>query len=342
MDKKHLFIGLGFAALALFLTFRNVSIQDLAASLQRIDYLYLLPAVVLNYLVFLLRAYRWKFLILSLKETTAARLMGPVCVGFMGNLLPARAGEFIRAYLLAKKESLDFSASFATIFVERIFDMLFLLGFIVWLLLFKSDLFEGIDGFGGYTMMEVLQKLGWISLVMSVGIVAFSYALIHWNEKMMNLINLFLRPLPERFREKILRLIDSFASGLHVLKDFKSVASVVLLSAALWAMITLSNYPIFLAYGWGDLPFSSLVVLMVTICAFITVFPTPGFLGSFQIACVVAMHNIFHVAEAEAASFGMVTWAVSFGFLIFIGTFYILREGLSIKQLTHVQEEMNA
>ena len=311
-------------------------------SLQKIDYVYLLPAVILNYFTFLLRAYRWKFLVLSLKKTTTARLMGPVCVGFMGNLLPARAGEFIRAYLLAKKESLDFSASFATIFVERIFDMLSLLVFIIWLLLFRSDLFEGIDGFGGYTMIEVLQKLGWVSLIVSMGIIVFSYALIHWNERMMGLINFFTRPLPEKFREKIMRLMNSFAGGLHILKDFKSVVRVILLSTALWTVITLSYYPFFLAYGLQDLPFSSVVVLMVTVCAFITVFPTPGFLGSFQIACVVALHNIFHVAEAEAASFGMVAWAVGFGFLILIGTFYILREGLSIKQLAHVQEEMDA
>ena len=43
-------------------------------------------------------------------------------IGFMGNMLPARAGEVILAYLLAKREDITFPASFASIVMERIFD----------------------------------------------------------------------------------------------------------------------------------------------------------------------------------------------------------------------------
>ncbi len=342
MNKKHLYIGLVVTAAALYLTFRNVSFNELMSSLRQIEYLYLLPALFLIFLTFLLRAYRWKFLVFSVKETTTARLMSPLCIGFLGNLLPARAGEFIRAYLLGKKEGISFSVSFATIFVERIFDMLILLAMIVWLLLFKSDLFEGIDGFGGYSMMELLQKFGWFSLILSLSIIAFSYALIHWNEGMTRLIKFIIRPFSEALREKILHLVDSFVSGLHILKDFKSLAIIAVLSLFLWSIICLSYYPIYLAFGFNDLPLSSLVVLLIVVCVFISIFPTPGFLGSFQIGCVVALHNIFHVAEAEAASFGMVSWLVQFGVLASLGTYYALKEGLTIHQLAHVKEEIDA
>lgn len=342
MDKKHLLVGLVITVAALYLTFRNVSLSELIVSLRQIKYFYLIPAMFLIYLTFLLRAYRWKFLVSSVKETTAWRLMPPVCIGFLGNLLPARAGEFIRGYLLGKKEGISISASLATIFVERIFDMLTLLVMIVWLLLFKSNLFEGIEGFGGYSMIELLHKLGWVSLVVSLGIIAFSYSLIHWNEKMMRIILFFLRPLSENLKQKILHLIDSFVSGLHILKDFRSLAIVTALSFAVWAGIVLSYYPIFLAYGFNDLPISSVVVLTVVVCVFITIFPTPGFLGSFQIGCVVALHNIFHIDETISASFGMVSWAANFGFLAVIGTYYIIQEGLSFKQLAHVQEEIES
>jgi len=51
-------------------------------------------------------------------------------IGFAFNgIFPARAGEFARAYVLGKKEKMKFSAAFATVVVERIFDgltMLFL------------------------------------------------------------------------------------------------------------------------------------------------------------------------------------------------------------------------
>ena len=51
-------------------------------------------------------------------EVNTADLISPLMVGFMGNMLPARAGEFIRAYLMGKREQISFSASFATIFIS--------------------------------------------------------------------------------------------------------------------------------------------------------------------------------------------------------------------------------
>lgn len=341
MDKKHLIIGFIVAIAALYLTFRNVALDELLESLKAIKYFYLLPSVVLGFLIFVLRAYRWKFLVHSIKETSARRLMAPLCIGFMGNLLPARAGEFIRAYLLGKKEGISVSASFATIFVERIFDMLTLLAMTVWLLLFRSEVFDGIDGFGGYSMVELLKKFGWFSLALSMGIIVFSYSLVHWNEKMTGMIRVLLSPFSEKFKNKVLHLVDSFSTGLHILKDFKAIAIVSLLSLAVWLASTLAYYPIYLAFGFDELPLTSMVVLTVVVCVLISLFPTPGFLGSFQVGCVVALHNIFHVPEAQAASFGMVTWATQFGALIALGSFYILKEGFSLKQLANAKEEVD-
>lgn len=341
MDKKHLFIGLFIAGAALYLTFRNVALDELILSLKSIEYFYLVPAMGLGALSFVLRAYRWTFLVSSLKKTSTGRLMAPLCVGFMGNLLPARAGELIRAYLLGKKEGISVSASFATIFVERIFDMLSVLAMAVWLLLFQSSIFDGIAGFGGHSMIDLLKKFGWLSLALSLGIIIFSYSLVHWNEKMTAIIKVFLRPFPEKLGNKVLHLVDSFSTGLHILKDFKAIAMISLLSLVLWFVITFSYYPVYLAFGLNDLPPSSLVALTVIVCVFISLFPTPGFLGSFQVGCVVALHNIFHVPEAQAASFGMVTWTVQFGALIALGSFYLLKEGFSLKQLAHVKDEVD-
>jgi len=341
MDKKHLAIGFFIAAVALYLTFRNVSLHELITSFQNIRYGYLLPAVILAGLTYVLRAYRWKFLISALKVTSTSRLMGPLCIGFLGNLLPARAGELIRAYLLGKKEGIGFSASLATIVLERVFDFLTMLAMTLWLVLYKSDLFENIDGFAGFSMMELLRKFGWFAFLLSIGLTAFSYALLHWHDRMIRLITIFVRPFPQKFGEKALHLAASFTSGLHILKDWKSLVIISLLSLVLWALITLANYPMYFACGFHDLPLSSLVVLQVSIAAFITIFPTPGFLGAFQIGCVLALHNIFQVSDADAASFGVVTWVAQFGLVGVLGSYYIVREGISFKQLARVAEEVD-
>ena len=74
----------------------------------------------------LVRAYRWRvFLGTEHRSITLARLFNTLTVGFFGNLvLPARAGEFLRPYMLARAEPVRFSEAFATVVVERVFDLI--------------------------------------------------------------------------------------------------------------------------------------------------------------------------------------------------------------------------
>src|SRR5947199_9729933 len=50
-------------------------------------------------------------------------LIAPQYVGFTGLALLGRPGEFIRPYLIAKKENTTFASQIAIWLVERVFDM---------------------------------------------------------------------------------------------------------------------------------------------------------------------------------------------------------------------------
>jgi uncharacterized protein (TIRG00374 family) len=160
MNKKHLILGLIIVVVFSYLVFKNVSLTDLQNAFKEVEYLYLLPAVLLVALTFLFRAMRWRYLISSIKEVKTLRLFSPLMVGFMGNVLPARAGEFIRAYLLGKKENVSFSASFATIFVERLMDMLIFLLLLVGVLFFSADTFAQGDAGSNHRLMGYMIKFG--------------------------------------------------------------------------------------------------------------------------------------------------------------------------------------
>ena len=78
------------------------------------------------------RTWRWHYLLRPLKRVPLGRLFPIVVIGYMGNnVYPARAGEFIRAYVLKRNEDVSASASFATIVVERIFDGIVMLIFVL-------------------------------------------------------------------------------------------------------------------------------------------------------------------------------------------------------------------
>src|SRR5512147_1775868 len=128
---KKLWIGIGISLFFLFLLFRKIDFNKLLSAFREMDYRYLWPAVLFTFTSYFFRAVRWRFLLIPLKKTRLGNLFPATIIGYMvNNLLPARVGEFVRAFVLAEKEELGKSAVFATLVVDRLFD-----GFTVLLIL---------------------------------------------------------------------------------------------------------------------------------------------------------------------------------------------------------------
>src|SRR5690606_35874307 len=78
------------------------------------------------------RALRWKLLLRPVLRASTTDLAPVVAVGFMANnVLPLRTGELVRSYALSRRYGVRKTAALATIAVERLFDGLTLLGFIL-------------------------------------------------------------------------------------------------------------------------------------------------------------------------------------------------------------------
>ncbi len=341
MKKKHLLIGLLIVALSTYYVFQNVKVSEVIAALKTVHYLYLVPAIFLVALTFLLRAIRWRYLAGSLKQISTARIISPLMIGFMANILPARAGEVIRAYMLAKKEDLSFSASFATIFVERLLDMLCVLAMLLGIIFFSADSFTDGGSPEGARLMNYMIKFGWISFIGSAFILSFSVLLQYKNHWAMKIIDVLTKPLPEKWQTKIRDMVRSFTEGLKILKDIKGFSIALIMSVLVWFAITFTYYPIYMAFGIeAQLPMvSSLIILCLSIAIFISLFPTPAFLGAFQAACVVALHEIFGISKAVAASYGIIAWFVTMGFTITGGLFFVLKDNISFSEISSQGEE---
>ncbi|MBI4377718.1 MAG: flippase-like domain-containing protein, partial [Nitrospinae bacterium] len=334
LKKRHLIITLFITIGAFYYTFKNITIVELLNALSSIHFLSLIPAIFIIILSYLFRAIRWRYLVAPLKSSIkTSNLFSPLMVGFMGNLLPARAGEFIRAYLLGKKEGLSFSSSFATVFVERLFDLLVLMFIMTGLLIFRSDIFLSAGSFRDVAVINILHKFGLITLALSVGIIFFSYLLIHCREKILYIVRFIIKPLPDRFSYNLIEFINSFVEGLNILKDIRSLFFIILFSIIVWACMITTYYPFYVAFQFNGLPYISILVLMVVIGVLITILPTPGFLGSYQAACVIGLHEIYKVTEVDAINFGIITWFIQTGVVFALGLFFIMKENISFKEL---------
>ncbi len=342
MKKNHLLIGVIIIILSSYYAFKNVSIQELRDALTSVHYIYLVPAVLSTALTFVFRAMRWRYLVCSVKNVKTTRLVSPMMVGFMGNILPARAGEFIRAYLLGKREQISFSASFATIFVERLMDMFMFLLLLVGVLFFSADTFSKGDAGGNHRLMGYMIKFGWISFIGCMGIFSFSVLLQYKNEWAIKIVDVCTKPLPHTWREKIFGMVHSFTDGLKILRDWRGFTASILLSVLVWTAGVFFYYPLLLAFGieTGLPVITAVLIINLTVGIFISLFPTPGFLGAFQAACVIALHDIFGISKAVAASFGIIAWLVAMGFIISVGSFFIVKDNLSFSELASSREQI--
>src|SRR5215469_14210871 len=92
-------------------------------SASRVDPWHVAAAIALIYVTYVMRALRWKIFLEPVAKTRTASLIPPTFIGFTGLALLGRPGEFIRPYLIARKEGLSFSSQFGVWTVERIFDV---------------------------------------------------------------------------------------------------------------------------------------------------------------------------------------------------------------------------
>ncbi len=341
MRKKHLAIGIVLIIASLYIAAKDVNLSEMGKALASANYIYIIPALILVVMSFIFRAMRWRYLVRSVKPEVRTRdLFSPLMVGFMANVLPARAGEFIRAYLLSKKEKISFSSSFATIFIERLFDMALVLMLLFTVIFFSADFFPQSDTEKYRELMSYMTKFGYISLGLCMFILLFSLLLHFRNAWAMVIVSFFIRPLPPKLGGKIVNMVHSFTAGLNILNDKRGFIATVILSFLIWGTFISVYYPLYLAFNINTIPvLPSLVILCLTVAIFITLFPTPGFLGAFQLGCVLALNGIFSVSKETALSYGIVAWLITMGSTILIGTIFMLKDHISIGEIAASREK---
>ena len=153
--------GIVISVAALYFAFRNVPLMELFKYLATINYLWVLPAVVVVLVSFWLRAWRWRIILESTNKISIWRAYNPMMIGFMINcVLPGRLGEVARPVILQKEEKVPFSTGLATVVAERVFDIcILLILFVLTIGMLQIDSGQNVT-FGSYQLnLETLQTV---------------------------------------------------------------------------------------------------------------------------------------------------------------------------------------
>src|SRR4029453_10419908 len=190
------FLTLGL--LAFFL--RNADIAGVWSETRRARTDLLVLAVFFTAITYVLRALRWQYLLAPIGQTRFANAFRTTGIGFAASfLLPARAGEVIRPYLLARKEQLSATAAFATIILERLLDLLTVL------LLFAGFVLTAAPGVvtGDPVLFARVKVGGLIAAATALAGVVVLFVLAGHPERMGRIALRIERILPERLARAV-------------------------------------------------------------------------------------------------------------------------------------------
>ena len=127
-----LWVGIVISGLFIYLAFRKSDFSEIVSILGSSRYSWYIWSLAALALHVYLKSLRWQFILSSLKQITTVSAFSNVMIGLMANnILPARLGEFVRIYSMAKTEKLRQSSVLSTLIVERLFDGYCLILFLV-------------------------------------------------------------------------------------------------------------------------------------------------------------------------------------------------------------------
>lgn len=309
--KYLLFLGLG-----VFLVWWSLqqipddNWKDFRNAFSTANYWLLVPVFFILSVSHVLRAVRWKMLMLPMGyNPSLVNTFFAVMIGYLANLAVPRLGEVLKCTFLAKYEKVPAEKLVGTIVAERAFDLLCLV--IVFLVAFAVQ-FDEIGHYGIIVLKRLfLSKTGSLDIKKFIIIVGIT------------LVSIFaMRILFKRFSEtRIIRsarnIIKGIWQGIMSIKDLKQKKSFILTSLGIWAMYLLGTW-----IGFNGTAGTAGLSLEIAVSALafgsIGMIMTPGGIGTYAVflAKVLEKNGIpFYIGFAN----GTLQWFAQFLIVIFMG-----------------------
>jgi len=137
--RNYLLLGIMFGVLFLFLTLVNTNLKEVFFILTTINLIPVFLGLIFLGTGLILKTWRWRILLDS--SVLPSRIFAALTIGYLvNNILPARAGELARIYLIGRKEGVGLSKTLGTIIIEKILDTFVLILMLAGLLLSSPTL----------------------------------------------------------------------------------------------------------------------------------------------------------------------------------------------------------
>jgi uncharacterized membrane protein YbhN (UPF0104 family) len=341
--KRNLQIALGIAVGAglLWLLFRDTDWAKVSESIRNANPIWLLLTQVPIWGSFLARVRRWHFIVGTAEPVKFRTLFTATQIGFLANfLLPLRAGELIRAFVLAQRARISFSRSVAFVAMDRVADLFGLAACMAFTLAAVPLVGTAVLPPGTLGNEEAIRFApsfvrtaagsAFLALVSVVVVIVLLYAnqglMLRLNDRVVGIVS-------TGFARRTHALLDQFAQGLHVLRSPRDMISAIGWSLIVWGCFVVSAVFCLEAFGL-DYPWYTPFLLQVLLAVAVSVPGAPGFVGQFHLAFVVGILMAVPTAlPAEAKAIAITAHLLNFVPTVVAGIISLVMEQSGLFEL---------
>jgi uncharacterized protein (TIRG00374 family) len=319
-------VGVLVTALLLAWVLKDVSLREVWIRATAAHLAVLLATVAVATSTFVLRIFRWRLLLRTEDDRPIGYgpLWHAIAIGFMANnLLPFRAGEFIRAIAINRLAPVKVSTALSSLVLERLFD-----GLTAIALLFVGLVSAGLPAdarVAGFRLSDLATK----TAIVCGGLLFLCIVALVLPDLAKRIV---VRLVPsERFAEKLVGFIDGIRHGLSSLRSPTRVIGTVFWSFAVWLV---NGFAFYLGFRAFDIQvgYGGALLLQTFILIGIAAPSTPGYFGPFE-AAIKAVLSLFGVDPNVAVSYGLTYHFTTFLPITLLGLLSLTTTGISLKEV---------
>ena len=298
----------------------KVDLHELAEQLRHTHWGWMALAVACAPAGLWVRATRWRYLFPPHSDPPS--LVPAIMIGYMGNnVLPLRAGEIVRVYVVARRWGHGFWTVLATLVVERVLDSLALV------LIMATLVF----------VIPVPHALEWaaaVLLAIDIVGVAVLTAVAVAPARMRRLIERTMGRWPQ-LQRRVVGVFEMFVRGLEGIRTPSHLPPLLGWTVLVWLLPALSAWSCLRATNL-HLPWVAGWAVLVFVGLGISIPSAPGYVGVFHYAATLAT-GIFGVPPAASVGFALLYHASQFVPITVVGWLYLVREEMTLGEATRTR-----
>lgn len=295
----------------MWLALRGLDWQKIQQSLAKANYFWVALATVFGLLAYWIRAVRWNLLLEPMGyHISNSNSLWSLSFGYLMNLTIPRSGELARSTALYGVEKVPVDQSFGTIILERVVDLVCMLGFLGLTLIFKYDAILAFYKETGIEINPTKIVLVFVAFILC-SILFFRYK--KYFEKY-------------SFLKKIIDVVDGIFNGLLSIFKLKQPIKFIALSLGIWFCYYLAAYLVCFA-----LPETSDFTIadgffIIVVGTFGMMVPASGGIGAFHFAMklgigalFLSMGKSFEEGSEVGLSYAFISHTMQFVIMLVVG-----------------------